>query len=129
MLQAVAPLQLFPPHWPYTDWVPPLPAAAVVVDVVVASVVGTAVVGFAVVADEVVVLPAAVVLAEVAVPALPDPVIGVPEAVIADVACMIETAPLYNVGPGTTYYPRGGWVSFVWHGEKEKELTYVDREV
>lgn len=89
-----------------------------VVDVVVASVVG-----FAVVADEAVALPAAVVCAEVAVPALPDPVIGVPEAVIADVACMIETAPLYSVGPGTTYCSRGGWVSFVWHGEREKELN------
>lgn len=46
-------------------------------------------------------LPAAVVWAEVAVAALPDPVIGVPVAVIADVACLIETAPLYSVGPGT----------------------------
>jgi hypothetical protein len=111
-----------------------------VVEVVVASVVGTAVVGadvvgatvvgLTVMADEVVdALPVAVVWVRVAVPALPDPLIGVPGAVIADVACVIETAPLYNVGPGTTYCSRGGWVGFVWHDEREKRLTYVDREV
>jgi hypothetical protein len=101
-----------------------------VVEVVVASVVGTAVVGLTVMADEVVdALPVAVVWVWVAVPALPDPLIGVPEAVIADVACVIETAPLYNVGPGTTCCSRGVWISFVWHGESEKKPTYVDREV
>ena len=35
------------------------------------------------------------------VTAPPVPVTGVPDAVIAEVACVIETAPLISVGPGT----------------------------
>lgn len=36
----------------------------------------------------------------VVVGAAPDPVTGVPEAVMAEVAWAIETAPVYGAGPG-----------------------------
>lgn len=51
-----------------------------------------------VVLDVVEVVPALVVVA----PPDPDPVTGVPVAVMAEEAWLIETAPLYKVGPGTT---------------------------
>jgi len=69
--------------------------------VVVLVVIVTKVVAWAVV-------PGAVVELVVADPTIvapvvpPDPAIGVPVAVIAEVDCVIETAPLYRVGPGTT---------------------------
>lgn len=51
--------------------------------------------------DEVVV--AVVVTAPVVLaPPDPDPVTGVPVAVMAEEAWLMETAPLYKVGPGTT---------------------------
>jgi hypothetical protein len=53
-----------------------------------------------VVVDEVCPALAVVVAAVVAAP--PVPVTGVPDAVIAEVACVIEIAPLIRVGPGTT---------------------------
>jgi hypothetical protein len=53
--------------------------------------------------NEVVVVVVAVVPALVVVaPPDPDPVTGVPVAVIAEEAWLMETAPLYKVGPGTT---------------------------
>ena len=98
-MQAVAPVQPAPPHCPYRVWVElPLPEAVVVVDVVVVTwevvVMVLVLVVNVVEVTEVfeVVDPAAVVLVVVVAP--PVPVTGVPDAVMLEEDCVMETAPL-----------------------------------
>lgn len=98
-MQAVAPVQPLPPHCPYTVWVEPtLPDAVVVGDVAVVTwevgVVVLVLVASGVEVTEVfeVVDPAAVVL--VVVVAAPVPVTGLPDAVMLEEDCVMETAPL-----------------------------------
>lgn len=96
---AVAPGHPLPPHWPYSDWVEVLPPPAlVVVERVVARLV------VVVVWDVVIVVVMVVLVVEAVVVGLESiPVVAVPLAVIAEVAWLIDTAPLYRVGPGTIY--------------------------
>jgi hypothetical protein len=54
-----------------------------------------------VVVDSVVV--ALVVVCALVVGALPEPVTGVPEAVMVELDCTTDTAPGMRVGPGTMY--------------------------
>jgi hypothetical protein len=54
------------------------------------------------VTDETVVVDEVCPALALVVTAPPVPVTGVPDAVIAEVACVMEAAPLYSVGPGTT---------------------------
>ena len=119
-MHAVAPVQLMPPHCPYTDCVEPPPAPSLVLGVVLAgrvvrvfSGVGISdliIVGVTLELGDVSVreddgrsLDALVVSAtELVTGAVPSaPVTGVPDAVMLEDDCLIETAPLYIVGPGT----------------------------
>ena len=98
-LHTVAPVQLLPPHCPYTDWVelPPLPAVVLVTVVrVVGCTVLVVVVGLVVVAALIVCadVVSPVVVATVVGTDVPEPVAGVPDAVMAEVVCVMETAPL-----------------------------------